>query len=181
MSDILDLAAAYMREPERFFGLFIVDLPDLERALARARAEPSNRGRYTAPDLAQAYTMATGRQADGPEFEAWRRRMGDWVTSWVDPLAAPRLIAGDEQSTVPPDIVTELVAFAKAGNREDFDFLAGSAGIPREQHEEMWSGCRHRLGLEAEATAPARPVPDSPPAPPSADPSASASGPPLRS
>jgi hypothetical protein len=41
-------------------------------------------------------------------------------------------------------LVTELVALAKAGNREDFDFLAGSAGV--EDLESLWTGTRARLG-----------------------------------
>lgn len=80
-------------------------------------------------------------------FEAWLWQRERPAATEV--LRYPRLIAGDSQSAVPPDTVALLVDFAREGRREDFDFLAGSAGIPKAQHEEVWQGARARLGLEA--------------------------------
>ena len=63
---------------------------------------------------------------------------------WSDPNRQPLAILGDHESAVPESTIKELVALAKAGNREDFDFLAGSAGV--EDRDALWAGTRSRLG-----------------------------------
>ena len=53
-----------------------------------------------------------------------------------------------------PGIAEELVALAKADNREDFFFLAGSAGVPLDRREALWQGTRARLNKPAEVKYP---------------------------
>ena len=62
---------------------------------------------------------------------------------------APRLISlhgGSPQNIVADNASEELVAFARAGKREDFDALAGCL-MPAEEIAECWAGCRVRLNL----------------------------------
>ena len=43
--------------------------------------------------------------------------------------------------------VEALVDLARAGNREDFVFLACASGVGDEEMNELWDGTRRRLGL----------------------------------
>ena len=43
------------------------------------------------------------------------------------------------------DVLLEL---ARAGRRDDFCTLAGSAGVPRKSHAALWTGTRKRLGQD---------------------------------
>jgi len=48
----------------------------------------------------------------------------------------------------PLDAAPALVDLARADRKDDFCFLAGSAGVPAEKHDELWRGTRRRLGLK---------------------------------
>ena len=96
--------------------------------------------------------------ADMPEVAAYAAQIflrrvtsetGDLVISFqvLGGFGAP-CIQGYGESHVPPETITELVAFAKAGQRENFDFLAGSAGVPAEDRDALWAGTLRRLGRE---------------------------------
>lgn len=65
-------------------------------------------------------------------------------------LALERLRAGcpfwHDSMFVPPDLAAVLVEFAKADKREDFRWLAMSAGVQEGQLEELWRGTLARLG-----------------------------------
>lgn len=52
-------------------------------------------------------------------------------------------------TVAPPDEDTEetLLDLARHDRKADFYFLAGSAGVPTEKHDELWAGARRRLGL----------------------------------
>jgi len=55
-------------------------------------------------------------------------------------------------------VVSTLLEFARADRREDFCSLAGSAGVPRDSHEALWSGTRHRLRPRATRRAKGEPA-----------------------
>jgi hypothetical protein len=68
--------------------------------------------------------------------------------AFVDLLMGPRVqLRDDDESAVEPATIEALMDLARAGNREDFLWLAGSAGVAPEKHEELWAGTRRRLGL----------------------------------
>lgn len=58
-------------------------------------------------------------------------------------------IEGDDESCVPANTIDVLVDFARNGLKQDFYDLAGCAGVPAKQHDELWTGTRRRLGLES--------------------------------
>ena len=53
-----------------------------------------------------------------------------------------------EGDSLPVDAAPALVDLARADRKDDFCFLAGSAGVPAEKHDELWRGTRRRLGLK---------------------------------
>lgn len=59
---------------------------------------------------------------------------------------APIRVSGDQESAVTADTVEALVDLARKDQRDDFMWLAASAGVAKDQRDELWRGTRARLG-----------------------------------
>lgn len=66
--------------------------------------------------------------------------------TFIGNMIPPR-VNGDLESRLSSDVITQLVAFARAGRRDDFFFLAGASGLALADRDGFWSNMRHRLGL----------------------------------
>jgi hypothetical protein len=103
-------------------------------------------------------TLATLQRAvgllDADYRNLWRREFEMAYTAWDMGREIPyrdytvRIhVRDDLESAVSPDTVETLLDLARDGQREDFMWLAGSAGVAPEKHVELWNGTRKRLGL----------------------------------
>lgn len=54
-----------------------------------------------------------------------------------------------EQRITSNDVIDTLLEYARLGNREDFEWLARSTGVPAEDVGALWEGTRQRLPLAA--------------------------------